>query len=285
MIQEDCVTCNQPGKLLVGVTLDRHVFGKLDDNDMTVYSSGFYEMYCDESYSSAREIVPFLVERFKPESVVDVGCGLGTWLSAFREQGVGTILGIDGDYVPRDKLFIGPDLFLPHDLGTSLQVPRRFDLAISMEVAEHIPARRADTFISSLASLADVILFSAAVPHQGGAGHVNEQWPEYWIQKFADLGFVPYESVRKAFWENPRVAYYYSQNSFLFVHHSRQSKYGCLEQEKRAEPPYARIHPRRWLEANDPKQQVLRPLLRAFPYAAAKAATRRLRRFAGRVME
>jgi hypothetical protein len=93
----------------------------------------------------------------------------------------------------------------------------RFDLAISLEVAEHLPRRSASGFVRSLCQLAPIVLFSAAVPGQGGEHHVNEQWPEYWRQAFANHHFVMFDPFRPLLWHDERVAFYYRQNLFLFI--------------------------------------------------------------------
>lgn len=99
------------------------------------------------------------------------------------------VLGIDAPYTDRSRLRIPDELFLARDLTVPLSLERRFDLALSLEVAEHLPAAAADHFVASLTRLASVILFSAAIPDQGGEGHLNEQWPDYWVERFAAHGF------------------------------------------------------------------------------------------------
>ena len=126
---------------------------------------------------SAKEVVPHILELLRPESVVDVGCGVGSWLAVFREHGIEAFLGVDGAYVDGDLLQIPLEKFLPPDLSKPLQLDRRFDLAVSLEVAEHLPEECAATFVASLVALAPVVAFSAAISHQGGHQNVNEQWP------------------------------------------------------------------------------------------------------------
>ena len=111
--------------------------------------------------------------------------------------------------------------FLRADLSQPLDLGRRFDLAISLEVAEHLPAASADTFVASLAGLSDFVLFSAAVPGQGGRHHVNEQWQEYWGERFARLGFAALDLVRRAIWSDRAIPYWYKQNTLLFVRRER----------------------------------------------------------------
>jgi SAM-dependent methyltransferase len=124
-------------------------------------------------------VVPTVLRLVQPEPVVDVGCGDGAWLSVFRELGVNHRFGLDGDYVDRRLLQIPQDQFSATDLSLPFRLPCTFDLAVSLEVAEHLPPQSAEDFVDSLTRLAPVVLFSAAIPLQGGTHHLNEQWPDY----------------------------------------------------------------------------------------------------------
>ena len=162
-------------------------------------------------------IVPLVLRVVPAASVVDVGCGVGTWLSVFKEFGVKEILGIEGNWVPKEHLVIPENLFMKHNLNERLILDRTFDLAICLEVAEHISEKYAKTFIDTLTSLAPAVLFSAAIPGQGGKGHVNEQWPDYWADFFMQKDYRPIDFIRKKIWNDNRVAWWYSQNILLFV--------------------------------------------------------------------
>jgi SAM-dependent methyltransferase len=162
------------------------------------------------------EVVPFIFRLLNPKSVLDVGCGLGTWLQAFQALGVNDVLGVDGNYVNRDLLKIPQERFMPLDLTKTWTANRKFDLVISLEVAEHLEEKFADTFIKSLVKHGDVILFSAAIPRQGGQNHLNEQWLSYWLDKFNKLDFVMYDAVRPVFWNNKNVDVWYKQNMVIF---------------------------------------------------------------------
>lgn len=162
-----------------------------------------------------REVVPLIMDLVAPESVIDVGCGLGTWLAVFEEAGVTDVLGVDGDYVPRSELSISQEKFVAADLTRPFGLSRKFDLVVSLEVAEHLPERAADTFVHTLVSLGDTILFSAAIPGQDGQNHLNEQWPEYWQEKFSAHGYRFYDVVREKIWNNDKVDVWYRQNIFL----------------------------------------------------------------------
>ncbi len=182
---------------------------------MVKYRKAFYESLESPALESAREIVPFLIGLIQPRRVVDVGCGTGEWLSVFREQGVEEILGID--FHAGEILKIPKTCFQQLNLTQSFTLPTSYDLAISLEVGEHLPREAAEGFVESITRLAPVVLFSAAIPSQGGTGHVNEQWPDYWAAHFDKFGFTAVDCIRPRFWENERVTSYYAQNIVLYV--------------------------------------------------------------------
>ena len=166
---------------------------------------------------SADAVVPLILELpVTVGSVVDIGCGTGSWAAAFNVRGI-DVVGVDGDYVDRKSLRIRQDQFIAHDLNQPLDLGRRFDLAVSLEVGEHLDAGLAAGFVDSLIRHADVVLFSAAVPGQGGSHHVNERWPSYWVALFEQRGYRLFDVVRPAVWNLPDVAYWYSQNLLLFA--------------------------------------------------------------------
>jgi SAM-dependent methyltransferase len=183
-----------------------------------VYTPEFFETTLAESYRSAQCIVSKIVALVPSiRSVLDVGCGPGHFLRAFAEAGVQNLRGIDGDYVPRAQLVIPVDRFTPVDLSSPFNLGQRFDLAISLEVAEHLPPASAGGFVDSLVAHAPLVLFSAAVPYQGGVNHVNEQWPRYWANLFAKKGLLPFDLLRPLIWSNEQVAWWYRQNCLLFA--------------------------------------------------------------------
>lgn len=166
---------------------------------------------------SAMEILPFVFKIVKPKSVLDIGCGNGSWLRACKDLGINEIFGVDGIFVGKEELLIAQNEFLRHDLTQKLNLERSFDMTISMEVAEHLPEHAADTFVDTLTNHANIILFSAAIPNQGGQYHINEQWPNYWNEKFKRKGFQAFDILRSEFWENEKVSWWYRQNMILYV--------------------------------------------------------------------
>src|SRR5208283_2885437 len=94
-------------------------------------------------------------------------------------------------------------------------------LAMSLEVAEHLPPQSAKGFVDCLTRLAPVVLFSAAIPFQGENHHVNKQWPDYWVALFKADDYLPIDCIRGKIWGNDRVDYWYAQNMILFVNAAR----------------------------------------------------------------
>jgi cyclopropane fatty-acyl-phospholipid synthase-like methyltransferase len=214
-----------------------------------LYTKEFYKWQQNGSQLSAAATIPFVLNLIQPKSVVDVGCGVGTWLSVFKENGIQNCLGIDGSYVDPNMLMIPPTEFLAHDLKKPILVDRAFDLVVSLEVAEHLPHENAETFIDSLTRLGNAILFSAAIPHQGGSGHINEQWPEYWVELFSQKGYVAIDCLRHMLWDINSVEAWYAQNIFIFIKQTRLDDYAKLKSllRKDVSKQLSLVHPRTYL--------------------------------------
>lgn len=213
---------------------------------MTTYDERFYAYHDHGARHSAAAVVPLVMEIAHPASVVDVGCGTGTWLAEFRKAGVEDYLGIDGDYVERRLLDIDADRFLGRDLAQPLELDRTFDLAACLEVAEHLPEDKAEVLVASLVRLSPLVLFSAAIPFQQGEGHVNEQWPEYWRDHFARHDYVAVDVLRDAIWQNSAIEPWYRQNLLFFADRARVEDYPPLaaEFQRAGQTPYlSRVHP------------------------------------------
>ena len=191
---------------------------------------------------SPRVIVPDLIRDLAPRSVVDVGSGIGTFLSVFIENGIEDVLGVDGSWVDRGKLYTDEKYFVEADLEQPLELGRRFDLAVCLEVAEHLKPEAADTIIASLCSLSDSVVFSAAIPGQGGDNHINEQPFEYWQEKFAARGYQYYDIFRDRYWQNDEVDCWYRQNMFLVVHESVELP-PAIAAKKLNGPALVHVHP------------------------------------------
>jgi SAM-dependent methyltransferase len=212
----------------------------------SAYTNKFYDTHRGGSRRSAQVVVPIVLQLVKAKAVVDVGCGVGTWLSVFRELGVSDTVGLDGDYVDRRMLQIPQDQFRATDLSSPFGLSRTFDLAVSLEVAEHLPQQAAEGFVASLARLAPVVLFSAAIPFQSGTLHLNEQWPDYWAALFRRHDYVPIDCIRDKIWDNDDVEWWYAQNCLVFASTSSFKHNGALRTafETTNPRPLNLVHPR-----------------------------------------
>jgi SAM-dependent methyltransferase len=238
-----------------------------------VYSEDFFESHRPGSQRSARVIVPLLLELVQPRSVVDVGCGTGSWLSVFRQCGIEDVRGIDGPHVPLDSLEISADRFSTFDLTQPLRLEQHFDLVVSLEVAEHLPRESADVFVESLVRLGPIVLFSAAVPGQGGTHHVNEQWPDYWVQRFARHGYVAIDALRPEVWKADDIEAWYVQNILLFVAAERVAADARLAAAQARTRPgqLSVVHPRLFAEVSHNQRMATE----AYTAVAAEAAENR----------
>ena len=213
------------------------------------YTRNYYEGLRNGSLRSAEVVAPLVLDLLPVRSVVDVGCGVGAWLAAFQKLGVDDIWGVDGEYVDANMLQIPRPRFQAADLSKSFVLDRSFDLAMSLEVAEHLPSDCAAQFVATLTRLAPVVLFSAAIPFQGGNHHVNEQWPDYWAALFKARDYLTIDCLRKRVWENEAVEWWYAQNTLLFVRADALARHSSLQAElARTDPPQLRlVHPRQFL--------------------------------------
>ncbi|WP_289027922.1 sulfotransferase domain-containing protein [uncultured Paraglaciecola sp.] len=219
----------------------------------TIYNDSFYDLQSKESFESALIVLTklreLLAENIELSSVVDFGCGVGSWLAAAKQVSFETVLGTDGDYVSRDKLMISKHEFIANDLSkpSSIALPlEKCDLALTLEVAEHLPEDAADDFVTKITSMSDLILFSAAIPYQGGHGHVNENWLEYWEDKFKSNGYVAVDLLRPMLWNNKKVCWWYRQNLIVFI---KIDKLSCLPTGTPINLPLSIIHPEQYLLA------------------------------------
>lgn len=192
------------------------------------YDDKFYTAHVERDEEGLEKLLKIVLNFFpNTASAIDVGCSVGNFLRILqRLRGGGglDIQGIDGPWVPREKLLIPPAAFMEWDFSKNFPViEKKYDLAMSLEVAEHLPPEKADDFVRFICSLSSVILFSAAIPGQGGTNHYNEQWPEYWAEKFRAAGYVTLDALRPHILAEERMPDHYRQNVFIAVHHSQYS--------------------------------------------------------------
>ena len=166
----------------------------------------------DGVVSSSEVLADRFIEWFHPRHVVDVGCGEGHLVKAFRDRGV-KALGFDGDPSPGvDMVFnlADPAAYQP-SIGDE-----KADLAVSLEVGEHLPDEASRVLVSWLCEHARTVAFSAALPKQGGPNHINERPPAYWVERFAEHGYVGSGGYRWLIWDDDRIEGWYRNNLLVF---------------------------------------------------------------------
>jgi SAM-dependent methyltransferase len=183
------------------------------------YTDQFYSNQVDYSIQSARIYAKIISELLAPCSVVDFGCGRGTWLKAFKEQGAQYLLGLDGPWNNQSKMVDPEIIFKEQDLNKEIRLEnkKKFDLALSCEVAEHLEPCNSETFVKSITRHSDAVVFGAAYTKQGGQNHINERPHSFWAELFIKCGFQPFDIFRSVVYGNPKVCYWYQQNTFLYL--------------------------------------------------------------------
>lgn len=224
-----------------------------DINYSAMVTGGF-----PNNMSSAKVIVPLIYKAVNPKSVIDIGCGIGVWLSEFKKNGVEVINGVDGEWVLKNKLLIDRENieicdFENKDQRVHFIENKKYDLAVCLEMAEHVSYGRADYIVETLTKASDVVYFSGATPYSGGMHHVNEQWQTYWTTKFSNKGFVVIDYIRPKVWNNRNVCYFYAEESFIFVKKERIEEFPLLKKEIRDDVIYNMVHPIHF------KDQIIKP--------------------------
>lgn len=254
---------------------------------MSVYNSEFYSHQAAGSLESARIILPKVFDllshvEVSVRSFVDIGAGAGTWARTASDLGVNDVCAIEGEWIEPVATFVRKELYRYEDASAPISFNRRYDLAVSLEVGEHIGANNAAIFAHNLVKSSDILLFSAAIPGQGGTDHINEQWPNYWVQILASHGYRVFDVIRWMLWDEDTVPFWYRQNLLLFVNEE------CGDVCRRLDSlPYrlfmptganAVVHPEKYLST---RRAALFPSLKriigAFPGALTRAVQRRVR--------
>jgi SAM-dependent methyltransferase len=218
------------------------------------YNDGFYDSQYRGSYQSAQVILPYIQQWVDPKSVLDVGCGVGTWLKVWKDDlHVSDILGIDGDYVNRQLLQIPAENFVSNDLKEAFSINRKFDLVMSLEVGEHLPTNTSGMFVENLCRHGNIVVFSAALPKQQGTYHINEQFPEFWAKLFMERGYVAVDILRDQIWNNDNVEWWYRQNIIIYVNKDELKNYPSFEERAKYTnlDCLVRIHPLLWKYRNE----------------------------------
>ena len=240
----------------------------MQEYDKELYNNDFYEKNLKSSSQSAVALADMISKILAPSSIVDIGCSSGAMLKQFKDKmHVSKILGIDGPWIKKEMLQIQFNDFLVHDLTKPLKLDSKFDLVVSLEVGEHLDQKYADVFVTNLVSLGDVILFSAAIPKQGGRHHVNEQWPDYWAKLFKSKGFVAIDCARPYLWDKD-LAFYYAQNSIFYCRESSLKNYPKLYKFYDGTNIYPRrlVHPMLYEIKTDPTKTTLSFILKSIKY-------------------
>lgn len=207
------------------------------ENNAELYDEEFYKINAKESYLSACYVIDILKKYYMPQSVIDLGCGVGTWLKAWQEQGVSDILGIDANQMQNDKLYIKRENIKIIDFETSsFDIDKKYDLAQSLECLEHISPQNEDKALSILCNSSDLILFSAAIPMQIGTHHINCHKLQYWVNKFKKQGYKCYDIIRPECIKNgAEIGSWYIQNILVFAKNEKAQileKKGAISIEK-----------------------------------------------------
>ena len=203
----------------------------------------------EDSLESARVIAPLIIDLINPKSVIDIGCGNGEFLSVFKKNDIEDIFGVEGEWANKKNLRIPQECFMQTNLEKPLKLDKKFDLVVSLEVAEHLPESAARTFVETLTNLGPVVVFSAAIPFQNGVHHINKQWPSYWAKLFRERDYVPIDNIRKKIWGNENVSFWYSQNILMFVKKEYLKGNKKLQEgfEQTEESALSMVHPKLYL--------------------------------------
>lgn len=216
------------------------------------YPKEFYERISSGSYRSAIVMFGQLLKLVQARSIVDIGCGSGSWLRAARDLGVAEVAGIDGVWAAEPNRLAGIP-FRAIDLARPPYEPNghpTFDLALCMEMAEHVSSSVSEELVQYITTHSNLVLFSAAPPGQGGDHHINEQWPAYWARLFSCHGFKCIDWIRWQVWSNDDVEWWYRQNALMFCKESEVARLPELMQRHLVPLPVSVVHPRSYERFN-----------------------------------
>lgn len=233
------------------------------------YDSTWHLTHGDMTSVSARNVLGALREALPLDTALDVGCGDGRWLHAWRNLGTSAAKGVDGPWNDTSVLHFDEADFIVKDFSAPFDLGRRFDLAISLEVAEHIPPSSSEGFVDTLTRHADCVLFSAAIPYQGGYRHINERWQSWWAELFAERGYDVFDPFRQMIWEDPDVHFWYKQNTLLYIARERddlkQAVVSWMSDQSLSALPIDMVHPKKYETIASYEQIAFKPLIKRLP--------------------
>ena len=149
-------------------------------------------------------------------TVCDVGCGNGRWLAAALAGGTAEVVGIEGPWISDVPTLDPRESYAIADLEKPLSLNRKFDLVMCLEVVEHLSNGRSKSIVQNLCALGPVVLFSAAIPRQGGLDHINEQLLSFWVEHFRRHGYQLLDFIRPKIWSTQSIPFWYRQNMVVF---------------------------------------------------------------------
>jgi len=234
-----------------------------------MYDFAWHQAHGNMTSASAEVVASILLRIFPIRSMLDVGCGDGRWLKAFSAGGVNEVQGVDGPWTDQSKLLIPQARFKIWNLEQELDLGRRYDFAMSAEVAEHVDRAHAPGFVENMCRHADLILFGASIPFQGGYRHINEDWQSYWAGLFKDRGYQSFDLVRSELWNNPDVHFWYKQNLIIYVNKTRLDLISLAEDAVRegdiSQLPLDIVHPEHYRRIASYSSVAFRPLMKQLP--------------------
>lgn len=234
-----------------------------------MYDFSWHQRHSAKTVASAVAALSVIREIFDPESILDIGCGDGIWLENASDLGFREVKGVDGPWTNVEALRIAADDFVTYDLEMSIDLARRFDIAISLEVAEHVSPESADIMVDNLVRHSDVILFGAAIPYQGGFRHINERWQSWWADRFAQRGYRYFDVIRPQIWHRDDVHFWYKQNILVYVDGESTERVGTFEdyvsRRRLGAYPLDIVHPEKYEAAASYREIAFRPLIRELP--------------------
>ena len=161
------------------------------------YDSDFYERCLDMHSQTVPHIARLIYEKYKPESIMDFGCGAGLWLKEFIKLGVKDVRGVDGSRTAIEQRNRDiSEVVDIHDLRKEYRPDKKYDICVCLDVIEHLQPEFEDNLIRSCINSSDTIIFASPPPGQGGDGHVNERPISHWVEKFLEHGYVFFDEIR-----------------------------------------------------------------------------------------